>query len=116
MWFDILKFVSSAALIVAVSEVSKHSSLFGGLLASLPLVSLLSILWLYGETKSTELVAGLSNSIFWMVLPTLPLFLVLPFLLKKQVPFYGAFFISCAVTVCGYYGLIHLLHKLGIRL
>src|SRR5690349_12496787 len=67
----IIKLLISAAIIVAVSEVSKRSSLIGGLLASLPLTSFLAMLWLYKDTKDTAKVAALSMSIFWLVLPSL---------------------------------------------
>lgn len=70
----VVKVLITAALIVAVSEVSKRSTFLGGLLASLPLVSFLALLWLYLDTKDTAKVAALSTSIFWMVLPSLVFF------------------------------------------
>lgn len=83
MAFYLLKLLLSAAIIVAVTELSKRSSWLGGLLASLPLISLLSIIWLYVETKDVGKVAALSRDVFWLVLPSLPFFLVLPALLKR---------------------------------
>ena len=88
MTYTILKFGLSAAVIVAVSEIAKRSSLLGGLLASLPLTSLLAFVWLWQDTRDAQKVAALSSSILWLVLPSLVLFLVLPALLKRGVHFY----------------------------
>ena len=101
--------------VVAVSEASKRSSLLGGLLASLPLVSCLGMIWLYIDTGSTEKVADLSKSVFWLVLPSLPFFLMLPFLLKKGWGFYSSLGLSTAVMIGLYYGMMVLLSKSGIE-
>lgn len=114
MLYYLLKLVISAALIVVVSEVAKRYSLVAGILASLPIVSVLAIIWLYIDTGSVERVSGLSVSIFWMVLPSLSLFLVLPLLLKNKVPFYPALALSAAVMVLLYWIMILVLKKLGL--
>ena len=90
MIYIILKVSISAALIVGISEISKRSSFLGGLLASLPLTSLLAFVWLYRDTRDTAKIAALSTSIFWLVLPSLILYIALPLLLKKGVAFYPA--------------------------
>lgn len=83
-----LKILITAVLIVIISEVSKRTGYLGGLIASLPLVSYLSIIWLYIEgedkAKTTEIIAQHSISVFWFVLPTLPFFVLLPWLLKHM--------------------------------
>ncbi|MEO0475895.1 MAG: DUF3147 family protein [Planctomycetota bacterium] len=83
-----LKVLITALLIVIISEVSQRTGYLGGLLASLPLVSYLSILWLYIENdnkaKATEIIGQHSISVFWFVLPTLPFFVLLPVLLKHM--------------------------------
>jgi uncharacterized membrane protein (GlpM family) len=112
----LIKTVLSAIIIVLVSEFSKRSGFLGGLIASLPTVSLLAIIWLYIETRNVEKVISLSMGIFWMVIPSLSLFLVLPYLLKKQVPFYGALTLSCVLTGMVYYGATFVYEKLGIKL
>lgn len=89
MVYYVIKLVISAALIVAVSEVSEKYSWLGGLLASLPLVSFLGMIWLYVDTKDAGKVAELSWSILWLVIPSLSLFVALPLLLKK-LPFPAA--------------------------
>lgn len=112
----IIKTALSALIIVAVSEISKRNSLLGGLFASLPLVSVLALIWLYIDTKSVDKVAALSMSIFWMVLPSLTLFLLLPVLLKKQMPFYGALFLACLITSLMYFLATLAYGKLGIKI
>lgn len=106
-----LKILISAALILLISEISKRSSFWGAIFASLPLVSLLAILWMYRETKDTKQIAALSTDIFWLVLPSLLFFVIFPVLLKRSVNFYLAFGISTAVMVLGYF-LLNLLLKL----
>ncbi|UCB52562.1 MAG: DUF3147 family protein [Candidatus Zixiibacteriota bacterium] len=114
MFYYVLKFTISALLIVAISEISKRYSLTAGILASLPIVSVLAMIWLYIDTSSIEKVAQLSFSIFWMVLPSLSLFIVLPVLLKNKVPFYPALTISALVMVLLYYLMIVILKRLGM--
>jgi len=114
MVYYVLKFTISALLIVAISEISKRYSLTAGILASLPIVSVLAMIWLYVDAASIEKVSKLSTSIFWMVLPSLSLFLMLPMLLKNKVPFYPALIISWLVMVLLYYVMILVLKKFGI--
>ena len=111
----VIKTLLSALIIVAVSEVSRRNALFGGLIASLPLVSILGMIWLYQDTKSPLKVSELSTSIFWMVLPSLFLFLCLPFLLKKAMPFYLALPLSCFATSGVYALALQVYTRLGIQ-
>lgn len=112
----LIKTVLSALIIVAVSEFSKRNTAIGSLIASLPIVSILAMTWLYVDTKSVEKVASLSMGIFWMVLPSLTLFLTFPVLLKKQMPFYGAMGLSCIITSLVYYLAFVVYAKLGIKI
>lgn len=89
----IIKTLVSAIIIGIVSTLARKYLNLGGLIASLPLTSLLAFIWLYQETQSIQSVSELSIAIFWMILPTLPFFLILPYLLKKY-HFYLAFSIS----------------------
>ena len=114
MVYYVLKFFISALLIVAISEISKRYSLAAGILASLPIISVLAMIWLYIDTASIEKISQLSTSIFWMVLPSLSLFIMLPLLLKNRVPFYPALIISALVMVLLYYLMIEILKKLGM--
>jgi hypothetical protein len=114
MTYYILKIAVTTGLVVAVSEIAKRSSLLGGLLASLPLVSFLGIIWLYLETGDAEKVGGLAKSVFWLVLPSLPFFLVLPYLLKRNVNFYISIGAATAVMFLLYLGMMVVLRRYGI--
>ncbi|MCF8242656.1 MAG: DUF3147 family protein [Melioribacteraceae bacterium] len=116
MIYYVIKVVISTTLIVAISEVSKKSSLIGGILASVPLVSVLGMIWLYIDTQSAEKVAQFSTSVFWLVIPSLSLFIVLPLLLKMRMNFFIALPISLVVMIIFYYLMIFILGKVGIKL
>lgn len=106
----------TVALVVLVSEVSKRNTLFGGLLASLPLISFLAMLWLYFDTKDSGRVAALSTSIFWLVLPSLIFFLALPVLLKWKLNFYLGFGLATAMMLACYGLMLVGLKKIGVNL
>jgi hypothetical protein len=80
------------------------------------MVSILSLIWLYTETKDAKAASELSYSILWFILPSLVLFLVLPFLLKRMVPFYWALAIACLLTIVAYAVFFFLLQRLGVKL
>jgi hypothetical protein len=109
-----LKVLLTAILAVAISEVSKRSTLLGGIIASLPLTSLLAFVWLYGETGDTAKIANLSNSVFWYVLPSLVLFLVLPLLLVRGFGFWLSLGIASALTFLAYLLMTALLSRFGV--
>jgi hypothetical protein len=98
----VLKFGLSAAVLVAVSEIAKRSSVWAALTASLPLTSLLAFVWLYLDTKDTEKIASLSNDIFWLAIPSLALFPMLALLLRSGVSFWLAMAGAVAVTLLAY--------------
>ena len=110
----IIKIILSAILIVAISEIAKRSSFMGAILASLPMTSILAFVFLYYETQDSKKVSALSIDIFWLVIPSFTLFLVLPFLLKKDMNFYLSLGIACALTVASYSVMIFGLKKMGI--
>lgn len=111
-----IKVLITAVVVVAVSELGKRSSFWGALLASLPLTSLLASVWLYRSTGNVEAISSLSHGIFWLFLASLPLFLILPALLKNGVSFWPAFGASCVVTVGLYFGLVWVLRRFGFQL
>ena len=98
----LIKVLISALLIAAVSEIARRSSLLGALLASLPVTSLLAFMWLYRETGDTEKVAALSADIFWLVLPSLVLFVLFPVLLRHGWNFWTSLGVSSAATAMAY--------------
>lgn len=112
----ILKTIVSALTIVAVSELGKRSSLWAAILVSLPLTSILAMIWLYRDTHDVQQVAALSKGIFWMILPSLLFFILLPLLLKTGLKFWLALPLSCAGMVLAYSGYSKLLVRFGIKI
>lgn len=116
MAYYTLKIAVTTVLVVVISEIAKRSSLAGAILASIPLVSVLAMIWLYIDTKSIEKIGALSTSIFWLVIPSLALFISLPVLLKQGINFYISISLSVVVTVLCYWMMISILQYFGIKL
>jgi hypothetical protein len=112
----LIKLLLSAAMIVVISEVSKKFPTLGGLIASLPLLSILGMLWLWRDSHDPELLASHSLGTFWFVLPSLPMFLLLPWLLRKGLSFGWALGLSCLLTVGLYSAMALLLKRFGVVL
>ena len=114
MAYTLIKLFTSAALIVLISELAKRDGWLAGLLASLPIVSLLAIVWLYVDTRDVEKVALLSSGIFWLVLPSLSFFIALPLLLRAKVSFWPSLGMALGIMFLCYLLTVALLRKLGI--
>ncbi len=83
MQYLILKYLITAGVVVLVSEFAKRSDKLGGLIAALPIVTVLTLIWLYVEQQPLSKIANHAYYTFWFVLPTLPMFLLFPYLLPK---------------------------------
>jgi hypothetical protein len=116
MLYYATKVILSAVIIVVVSEVAKASPGLGALIKSLPLISILAMIWLYVDTHDSGKISELSISTFWLVLPTLPMFLILPALLKTGIGFYASLAVSIAVMVGCYAVAVPILARFGITL
>jgi hypothetical protein len=116
MPYYVLKVMISAVMIVAISEIAKRSPGFAALVAALPLTSLLAFVWLHMEGSSPRQIADLSSQIFWLVLPSLLLFLLLPCLIKLGWGFWASLGTSMAATALGYLAMLPLLRRMGIGL
>ena len=116
MLYLILKAAVSGILIAIASEVARRAPGWGALIVSLPLVSLLTFIWLWVDTREPARIAEISQSTFWFFLPSMPLFLILPLLLRSGVNFWQALLIACAITIALYAGMAFAAPKLGIRL
>ena len=110
------KVLISSLVIAIASELAKKSTLLAAILASLPLTSILVILWLYRDTHDSQKVIDLSVGIFWAVLPSLVFFIILPWALKSGLRFTTAMLISCAVMILSYMIYVTLLSKFGIKI
>jgi hypothetical protein len=114
MWQTVIKVALTAGIVVGISEIAKRSSFWAAALASLPLTSLLAFVWLYLETGDTQRVAALSTGVFWLVIPSLPLFLLLPALLRAGWGFWPALAAACVATALAYALMVRVMSRFGI--
>jgi hypothetical protein len=116
MMYYLLKLFLSAGVIVVVTEVAKRNNAAASILHSLPLTSLLAFIWLYAETKDAGLIGRHAFGTFWFVLPTLPMFVALPWLIKKLGGFWPALGAAIVGTVLLYLLTMRLLKAAGVEL
>ncbi|MDA8823196.1 DUF3147 family protein [Opitutales bacterium] len=114
-WY-IIKIVLTAVVIVVVSEISKRLPLLGSLIASLPLISVLGMIWIYQETKDNQKLISHAEGTFWYVLPSLPMFLVMPWMMKKGISFYLSLGVGILLTVILYVIMTKLLSRFGLNI
>ena len=116
MLYLALKGLLSGAIVLIVSEAAKRSPALGALIVSLPLVSLLAMMWLHYETRDAARLAAHAQATFWYVLPSLPMFLVLPALLRHGWTFYPSLAACVVLTAALYLGMAAALARFGIVL
>ena len=116
MLYYVLKVGISVFVIVAIAEIAKRSSGFAALLAAIPLTSLLAFMWMHFEGVEPERIAEISSQIFWLVLPSLVLFLLLPLLIKQGMGFWLSLAISVSATAMCYFAMLPVLRKFGVQL
>jgi hypothetical protein len=116
MLYLILKAAISGVIIAAVSEIAKRSPSVGGMLASLPLVSTLAMIWLWRDTRDPQLIAAQAEATFWFFLPSVPMFLVIPALLRNGAGFWTALLAGCALTIALYLAMVFVGPRFGVRL
>ena len=106
----------SGILVAVVSEVAKRYPGFGGLIASLPLVSVLGMIWLWRDKPDAANMAAHAEATFWFVLPSLPMFLLIPTLLRNGVSFWVSLALGCAATILLYGLMVWAGPRLGLKL
>lgn len=116
MGFYVVKVAVTVAVVLAASEIAKRESFWAALLMSLPVTSLLAFVWVYVETGDASRVAALSHGIFWMFLPSMVLFVVLPVLLRMDVGFWTSLGVSSAATLAAYVVMIRVLALVGVEI
>ncbi|MDO8297632.1 MAG: DUF3147 family protein [Caulobacter sp.] len=116
MIYLLAKAAISGILVVAASEMAKRWPGLGGLIASLPLVSVLGMIWLWRDTGDARTMAAHATGTFWFVLPSLPMFLLIPALLRRGVGFWPALAAGCLLTMALYALMVWLGPRLGLRL
>ena len=115
MAWIVTKYQITAGLVVLISEVAKRSDKLGALIAALPLVTVLTLFWLYFEKQPSEKIANHAYYTFWYVIPTLPMFLVFPWLLGKF-GFWGAVGLNVLLTFTCFVVLAKLVRLIGVEL
>ncbi|MGD9583540.1 MAG: DUF3147 family protein [Lysobacterales bacterium] len=115
MSWIITKYAITAAMVVLISEIAKRSDRLGGLIAALPLVTVLTLIWLYVEQQPTARIANHAWYTFWYVLPTLPMFLLFPALLPR-IGFWPSLLAGVVLTVVCFAGFALVLRRFGIVL
>ena len=116
MAYLVIKALLSGVIIAAVSEIAKRSPGFGALVASLPLVSILGMIWLWRDTADPQRMAAHAEGTFWYVLPSLPMFLLIPALLRRGVAFWPALALGCALTIALYFAMTWIGPRFGLKL
>ena len=111
-----IKALVSGIIVAAVSEIARRYPTTGALVASLPLVSVLGMLWLWNDKPDRANMAVHSAATFWYVLPSLPMFLVIPGLLRAGLNFHLALSLGCLLTIALYLAMIALAPRFGVRL
>lgn len=114
-WY-LTKIAITTALIILISEISKRHAFIGAILASLPIISILAMIWLYIDTRNVAKVSTLSTGVFWLVLPSLVLFVLLPVLLKHGINFYLSLGIAIVATAACYFAMLAILSSFGVKL
>lgn len=116
MTYLITKALLSGIVITVVSELAKRNNTLASIVHSLPLMSLLAFVWLYLETKDSELIGRHAYGTFWFVLPTLPMFLLMPWLIRKLGGFWPALGAGILLSIGLYWLTMRLLKLAGINL
>ena len=115
-WALVARALLAGAMIAAISEIGRRLPATAAVVASLPLVSVLGMIFLWHQRPDAENMAVHSAATFWYVLPSLPMFLVIPALLRAGVNFWAALLAGCVLTVLLYLAMIQVGPRLGLRL
>ena len=116
MTYLLIKAALSGVIVALVSEIARRNPGFGALVASLPLISILGMIWLWRDTSDAPRIAAHAEATFWYVLPSLPMFLLIPLLLRKGVSFWPALLSGCLLTVILYFAMAAVAPRFGVRL
>ncbi len=111
-----IRAILSGIIIALIALVGKKAPATGALIASLPLISILGMIWLWRDTRDSELLANHAEATFWYVLPSLPMFLLIPWLLRSGYSFWLALALGIAITILLYLATILIAARFGVRL
>ena len=113
---DIVKFLITAAIIVFVNKIQIVNDRLSALLIALPFTSLIAMIWMHQDHQSAERVANHAEGTFWFVLPSLPMFLILPWMLRHGWGFWAALAANCILTIGFFWLTVFVLRRFGIDL
>ena len=116
MWQLAAKALLSGVLIVAIAEIGKRLPTMGALIASLPLVSVLGMMLLWHTRPDAANMAAHAEGTFWYILPSLPMFPLIAWMLRSGQDFWLALLAGCALTVVLYLAMAHFGPRIGIRI
>ncbi len=115
MQYLIFKYLVTAGVIVIVSELAKRSDKLGAIVASLPLITVLTLIWLYIEKQPIGKISNHAYYTLWYILPTLPMFILFPYLIQRM-SFWMSLSLSLLLTVVVFALYVFVLRKFGIDL
>ena len=113
---DVVKLFVTAAIILLVTKIQLVSDRLSALLIALPLTSLIAMMWMYHDGQSSQRLANHSEGTFWFVLPTLPMFLILPWMLRSGIGFWTSLAANCGITVILFWVTVVVIRRFGIDL
>ncbi|MBX7494339.1 DUF3147 family protein [Qipengyuania sp. 6B39] len=116
MFAFVAKALLAGVMIAAIAEVGRRLPAAAALIASLPLVSILGMIFLWFARPDAENMAQHAQATFWFVLPSLPMFLLIPVLLRQGMSFWLSLAIGCALTAVLYAGMLKAGSRIGIDL
>lgn len=116
MFYLLIKASVSGIIVAIVSEVAKRYPGFGALVASLPLVSVLGMIWLWRDKSDIPNMAAHMGATFWFVLPSLPMFLLMPAMLRSGWTFWASLAIGCGLTIALYFAMTAFGPRFGLKL
>ena len=116
MLYLLTKAVVSGVIIAIASEVARRWPGWGAVIVSLPLVSVLAMIWLWRDTHDPVRLAAHAEATFWFVLPSLPMFLLIPLMIRQGASFWASLAAGCALTVALYLAMINFGPKFGLKL
>jgi hypothetical protein len=116
MTYLIIKYLVTALLIVVVSEIARRTEKFGALIGALPFIAVMVMIWLYVERQGPQKIGNYSLYTFWYVIPTLPMFLLMPTLMARQLNFWLSLLLCAALTAGCFVATALVAKRLGVNL
>lgn len=113
---DLVKLFLTAAIIVVVTKIQLFNDKLSALLIALPFTSLVAMMWMQAEKQGSERIANHAEGTFWFVLPTLPMFLILPWMLRHGWGFWAALGVNCLLTAGFFWATVFILKRFGYNL